>query len=297
MAFKRLRQQPKGRAIRSIGKVRIEQQEGNAPEESGGGGGEGGAQEQEKSQEQEQPPQEQQEQSSQEQETVKAEGENEYYPEIIFPLVSSHKSNGLLHTIAICITSDGCTLQKCSTPQFGAETIRKHQIILTRKGLEEKHIAKVGEVIERARQGDQNAMAIIALVRRNSKKGNPRARTSFRLFKKYIDLHPVAKFGNEVAYNAKKQNIQNLQSSVMFANGPNLSNQRIQKLYYTINPRDRRAFVSGLKSSRNALRGNQQFQLYNIGQILDKARRIQNVRLPNSNITKFCPNIGWELGE
>lgn len=48
----------------------------------------------------------------------------------------------------------------------------------------------VASVVNRARCGDQNAMAIIALVRDNAVKGNPRAARSLELIKKYCHDNP-----------------------------------------------------------------------------------------------------------
>jgi hypothetical protein len=52
-----------------------------------------------------------------------------------------------------------------------------------------------GDIVERARAGDQVAMAIIAEVRANAKTGNPRASKSFALISRYIKRNPPTRFG------------------------------------------------------------------------------------------------------
>ena len=46
-------------------------------------------------------------------------------------------------------------------------------------------------VVRRARNGDQNAMALIALVRRNAMSGNPRAQASYAVMQNYVNQNPV----------------------------------------------------------------------------------------------------------
>jgi hypothetical protein len=48
------------------------------------------------------------------------------------------------------------------------------------------------ELVLRAREGDQNAMAMIASVAQNAKRGDKRAQMSVRLLQQYIQAHPVA---------------------------------------------------------------------------------------------------------
>jgi hypothetical protein len=54
-------------------------------------------------------------------------------------------------------------------------------------------------VVRRVRSGDQNAMALMAMVRDNAAAGNVRAKNSLRYMKMYIDKYPVggASMGNE----------------------------------------------------------------------------------------------------
>jgi hypothetical protein len=53
----------------------------------------------------------------------------------------------------------------------------------------------VGDIVERARAGDQVAMAIIAEVRKNAQAGVPRARMTFGMLEKYIKKNPPSRFG------------------------------------------------------------------------------------------------------
>lgn len=51
---------------------------------------------------------------------------------------------------------------------------------------------EVPALVKRARQGDQNAMAIIAQVRTQAERGVPKAKHAFVLIRDYIAAHPVA---------------------------------------------------------------------------------------------------------
>jgi hypothetical protein len=48
-----------------------------------------------------------------------------------------------------------------------------------------------GSLVRRARQGDQNAMAIIVMARQNAGTGNVQAKLAVACIKKYIETHPV----------------------------------------------------------------------------------------------------------
>lgn len=56
-------------------------------------------------------------------------------------------------------------------------------------------------LVERSRQGDQNAMAIIQMIRLVAKKGNEKAREAYKLIDLYIKTHPKTSIGNEPVVN------------------------------------------------------------------------------------------------
>jgi len=248
-------------------------------------------------------------------------------PRITFPLVSSHLANNRLNTVAVCHTIHGPSIVNCSskvrgrcgprTPvRFGYEgnppqiqhLLNTHKGVLIQKADSEKQSYFAGQLVERARVGDQNAMAIISLVRDNSRKGNPRAQTSFTLIRDYIDKHPVSsQFGcdSEEKNNPKNRNV------VMLANGPPLTNNRVMALEASFGAEEsREVFMNGLKyhrktgqpaevidwldSLKSSLDAIHQ-RVHEIGEIIGDARAIQVLR-KTGDIKRFCPVIGWELG-
>ncbi len=52
-------------------------------------------------------------------------------------------------------------------------------------------IEAAGSLVRRARQGDQNAMAVIDMARQNAAQGNVQAKLAVGCIKKYIEAHPV----------------------------------------------------------------------------------------------------------
>lgn len=74
---------------------------------------------------------------------------------------------------------------------FGAEGLTEQANQLAAKSAEvKKQAAEIPALVERARLGDQNAMGMIAAVRENAAKGNPRALTSFKLIEQYCICCP-----------------------------------------------------------------------------------------------------------
>ena len=256
-----------------------------------------------------------------EEEQVEATGEDG--GELAFPLIASHIHDGKLHTIAFCFTPHGCELLKACTkigpdPQnwrisqplmFGAEypepivdEMERHLWILSQKAAEGTQEKFAGELVDRARVGDQNAMAIISLVRENSQKGNPRAIQAHRLMKNYIDKNPVNEFGVE------SPNQDSFWAAVMLSNGPLLSNHMINVhadsfgqfgaeekevfLHGVINFR-KRASLKTLSAELDPIHR----KVLELGKLVGQARCIQTVRMPGSIISRFCPRSGWELGE
>lgn len=65
------------------------------------------------------------------------------------------------------------------------------------KAKKESIRAAVESLVERARQGDQNAMGMIASVRDQAEEGNPRAEKTMMCMKAYIYEHPASDVGAE----------------------------------------------------------------------------------------------------
>jgi len=186
------------------------------------------------------------------------------------------------------------------------------------------------EVVERARAGDQNAMAMIVMVRDQAIQGNEKARESQRAILEYIRKNPVqvadafahSHVGEDakqaLAYVSKRGPVLGLialfiigsdspdamlNGSIILANGPRLTNPRISAIGSAIdNDDERRLFYAGVCFKRippNLLQRcvPEQRPIINAGKCVGLARAIQEVRAPDSSLTKFSPVVGWEHGE
>lgn len=154
-------------------------------------------------------------------------------------------------------------------------------------------------VVKRARCGDQNAMALIALVRDNAAKGDPKAATSLLLLKEYVKANPVG-FGYEPDYVALTQAVGTRWAGddvfcdgVALSHGPVLTNHRVREGLGQFGGEARNAAQFGMSHLESESKRND----VKAGQILGHARRLQAVRMRESSLTKFDPVVGWELGE
>ncbi len=151
----------------------------------------------------------------------------------------------------------------------------------------------VASVVRRARNGDQNAMALMALVRDNAAKGHPRAMESAEHLNEYIRNNPV------VADNRSNPRIGDdgtYADAVALSHGPKLDNHRIVTFLSRFGGEERQAVEYGIrhKAAANAVHP-QHSQAIRMGKIVGQARRIQVVREPGSSMKVFDSNVGWEL--
>lgn len=288
--------------------------------DNNGGGGESGSQS-ESAEPQETEPQETELQETEPQEGSDTEEESPGFefgyippaPQVTFPITSSHLINGRVRTASVCLTPNECKIIHCSSPnphaQFGAEHVAaRHRGTIVRIGTEQHIHKQITDLVKRARHGDQNAMAIIALTRENALKGHPRAVASIGMMKKFIDENPV-KDDNTFAGEDDNQIITpDSTGAVMMANGPPLSNNRMMRIIIAIPVEDnRRLFAHGFSKWREqhetehlqlASRLNElQTQIFRTGRTLGYARAIQRVRNPSIPIAAFDKKVAWELGE
>ncbi len=189
------------------------------------------------------------------------------------------------------------------------------------------------DIAERARLGDQVAMAIICEVRDNAKKGDPKAKQAFKLLDQYTretshkmnhndstssvgddeaaDL--AASMGGEDFAGAVIEKgpaaieASNRKAIVTLANGPSLLPvagynpiRDIGQRFQTDEEKD--AFILGAKFCGKALAAMQEMSheaqhALMLGYVLGTARKIQAVRLPNVPISVQSAVVGWELGE
>lgn len=175
----------------------------------------------------------------------------------------------------------------------------------------------VESVVRRARNGDQNAMALIALVRDNAKKGHPKAQETFALLNEYVRCNPVggshmgyepdyvaltqaaggARWNGDPDYVALTQAVDarwggEYADAVALSHGPLLTNPRIRALLARFNGAQQHAIVFGIEHPTSQHKGH----AVRIGRILGHARRLQAVR-HRMPLSHFDPMVGWELGE
>lgn len=185
------------------------------------------------------------------------------------------------------------------------------------------------QLVDRARQGDQNAIALICQVRDNAQKKNPRAVKSFKALMKYVKQNPVTKtwsFGEETANLAELDSIAHglfggdepyeqviiekvpelaagsvNKAIVTLANGPSLMPEegRFQAVTDSLSEQDKEAFMMGYKHGVKELESIPiRLQCpFLLGHILGTARRIQAIRLPDVPVSVLSPQVGAELGE
>jgi hypothetical protein len=167
-------------------------------------------------------------------------------------------------------------------------------------------VEAAAQLVRRAREGDQNAMATIACVREAAAKGNARAILSARYMHEYIKRHPVpdgaeTEFGiDEVV--PRRQLVgsdPSTAAAVALSHGPPLDGGRVGDIVRAAgySTAEREAFKHGLAGrymrnpAENIQRANQ------AGMLVAHARKLQAVRDPKTAVSKFDASVGWELGE
>ncbi len=154
-------------------------------------------------------------------------------------------------------------------------------------------------LVLRSRQGDQNAMAIIAMVAENAKKGNRKAVSAFNLIQSYISRNPV-----EPESTMGVEHERHLKKCVEIANfGVALTRKRVHAMAKSFGPQAK-AFMFGFKNFRDldktgraasTMHGDKEAIEY--GRNVGIARNIQLARHPRLPVRFAFPRIAWELGE
>lgn len=183
----------------------------------------------------------------------------------------------------------------------------------------------VTNLVDAARQGDQNALATLTEVGRAAKAGNPRAMAANRAAFSYIREHPAPRqsdIGAEgascLATLAKHGPVRGViallflprsgdaatnAGAVRLANGPAITPDLAMTIASKIQDETaQKAFLIGATAPPEQLEATMHGappamqDIANAGAMLNKAQKIQAVRRPGSSITAFCPDIGVELG-
>ena len=188
-------------------------------------------------------------------------------------------------------------------------------------------------LVERARQGDQNAIAMIVMVRKCAQKGRKRAASAFVAIKQYIDTHPVGplrlvEIGAEpkTSLVSKAANAGNASyaakvaafvptggstieasklASTVLANGKAITKADVASVASTFSGKAKEAFAYAYANAltpsvivQKVLRaGIAEKRAAQIGYTLSMAHRLQQARLPNTSISIFNVGASWELGE
>jgi hypothetical protein len=188
------------------------------------------------------------------------------------------------------------------------------------------------QLVERARQGDQNAVAMICAVRDNAKKGVVQAKQGYAALSAYISKHPMknpVSFGEELARNRHcdvicqemtagfgedytgtvKKEVPGIaalsvpKAVVTVANGPNLLQDGACNLFHDVRDSftesEQKAFILGIKHGLNELdRIPKDLQVpFIVGHVLGTARKIQAVRHPRAPLSILSARLGAEFGE
>ncbi len=150
-------------------------------------------------------------------------------------------------------------------------------------------VSMAESVVRRARNGDQNAMALIALVRDNAKAGYPQAQAAFTVMERYVRANPVT-----AAMHGGEEVDECYADAVALSHGAPLSNPRIGALFAGFGAEEQLAIRHGMT---HGARPGERNSFVRMGRILAEARRIQAVRQPDSSLSQFDSRVGWELGE
>lgn len=141
------------------------------------------------------------------------------------------------------------------------------------------------DLVIRSRAGDQNAMAMIDMIRRNATTGIPAAKRSYAALVNFIKNNPApgtaeevrtlqvagearGLVGRETAHGSRDASV--MRAAARLANGPRITTHRIAKF----------------GADRSAT-----------GRALIEAQKLQEVRRPGSLISAYNSMVGWELGE
>ncbi len=148
-------------------------------------------------------------------------------------------------------------------------------------------------LVRRARNGDQNAMAIMAAVRDRANQGDKQAEMSFRLMMGYIKNNPTDRNADMGAEDSMA-----IEAAVQLSHGNTLTGDRIGQLLRNLSPSERKAFNHGMKGG--ALNGSHPARIqtaYTLGKAVGAAKVFQGLRMKNVPNSAVNANIAWELGD
>ena len=166
------------------------------------------------------------------------------------------------------------------------------------------------ELVDRTRAGDQNAAAMMIMVKRNAEKGNQRAQLTLDMMNDYASgnstIHGDSSIKNVLSEEIKTDDNMRtnaaltaflpgmtfLQAVVTLSHGPSLTNTRIKGLVNEFTNEERHDFFKGFKHwGKKPPRG----YMIRLGQTIGFARAIQLCRMPNTPISVLSKKAEMEL--
>lgn len=173
------------------------------------------------------------------------------------------------------------------------------------------------DIVDRARAGDENAMAMICEIRNSARRGSVRALECAKEIRKYISTHPVQpgileceSILGELRHGIPKNispvvNLTRFGGEALFAGSVALANSHVITSYDVKRvaesiptPRGRRAFLSALRPRAKQTSANDfERACACAARCILLACALQAVRSRAIPITVLNPVAGWELGE
>lgn len=156
----------------------------------------------------------------------------------------------------------------------------------------------IGSLVRRARAGDQNAMGIIAVMGKNAKAGNVRAKASADAMHAYITAHPV-----KDATMSAEPNDATFCEAIKIARGPTLFDNRIARFAhgeFGADGVERAAFAHGVRNPHTAYPlklAPPVERAHRMGRTVGLARKLQAVRMHGSPLSHYDAQVGHELGD
>lgn len=227
---------------------------------------------------------------------------------------------------AECDTDDGPIDVGSELPEPVAAAIDQSERTIM-ANVEHQQVRLAAEdLVDRTNDGDQNAAAMMIMVRDNASKGNPRAQLTLKYMLRYAKGEGKAAMHGETGETTSTKRKLNarvirvlqkelgpeattvqyrsavmsmlpslsmLEGSVTLSNGPDLDKDRIESVVESLNDQDKKSFLLGFKNWRA---GNSDSDATRrLGRIFGLARTIQLVRLPETPIGTLSTAAGLEL--
>jgi hypothetical protein len=210
-------------------------------------------------------------------------------------------------------------------PRIASAIVKAREPMLA-KIEEEKMRATAEQWVERARAGDQNAMALIQGVRRAVQAGNERAKRAMKMLVEYIKTHPVnmtdtlgpkylpahgeqpaeahivrklSQFvGDEAVVGAWTPPVAKADpymAVLILADGPRMTPERVKKIAAHFGAEEQPAFWRGFQACDD--KGPTDINSLATGRAVGRARNLQGVRAGAFPIARICKIAAWEMGD